>query len=510
MQIPDVTTYESHSKLAFHVQLPKLPIRPTKKLECPENDVFCMTDMLLNTIMEDYRDAITEVASQKNHRDKRFLGLLAAGAAGAVLGGYMVHSVMSQFAKPLYARPEDIGTYINKLRQSVSENQRALFLAETNISKFADDMVRTVRNIQREFLISHRKQERSNLVDLNILKLLNVKIERDWFSLSTLSCTQHTIPEKMIPPPNLIKELRKLEMLLFLDGKQLAIPISNIYEYYKIPIVDCIFSTDKATIVVNIPIKRSDTNWQLFEIIPSKFAFNGQVCELYPQDARYLAVSSQKSVLLDHHNSRHCSMHDHRLCLIPQCTQDSSESLDCAIGMLYNKPVSELSKSCAFRCSTNTQLIVSQVEETLNVTCPNGNEFFRFNKTGAVEVHLRCKCTMVVDGVRSIPAPFFCLPELPHSEYVFRTSPNFWSAIDSAIGSKEQYFHEHSNITIDPTWNANVAVLNLTKPEMSVPPEEFHIANYFDLERSWLLALTFVTLIVVAEVNYILVAFLRL
>jgi len=164
---------------------------------------------------------------------------------------------------------------------------------------------------------------------------------------------------------------------------------------------------------------------------------------------------------------------------VPPNTMESSESLQCAVGMLKGKSVEELSKTCAFRCSSNSELVINQIDQntmiltnadTLNVTCAGKTNRYIFPRLGAIELYLDCGCKAVVEGLTLKPS-FPCFGPRGESHKIYHVIPDLWSKLRTAVGMfSHTRFRNHTEI-LDNEWMNNIPVLNFTTEIPTPLPE---------------------------------------
>ena len=160
----------------------------------------------------------------------------------------------------------------------------------------------------------------------------------------SLRCQGKLLPAVFLDVDKLYYRLFDLKLRLERHNKALAIRLDNFDQYFKIPIADCVKTGTKVAVIINVPIRRRDNDWRLYKLHHSKFAFMNQTCSIYPMDNHFLARSSRMSVLITSEMLSHCTVYDHGLCLVPEHTRDTSESVSCAVGLAVTRPISELRK----------------------------------------------------------------------------------------------------------------------------------------------------------------------
>jgi hypothetical protein len=230
-------------------------------------------------------------------------------------------------------------------------------------------------------------------------------------------------------------------------------------------------------------------------MIHVKFAYEGQVCDLYPHEASILAVSRDHIVLITNHLLPQCNVHEHKLCMIPAYAQQSTQVLNCAAGVLKRKSVKELYNSCSFRCAKNSDLLISQIDaHTLIVTnakeiiikCGNTTEHYSPHAFGAVELHLSCKCNFLIDG-KDVKQPFPCVESGDTDFKVIQSVPILWTVLDHAIGKDSILITSNHSQLMKDDWHKVIPVMNMTTGEVSIPDP---VVKGMSMDIIWLISLT--------------------
>lgn len=134
--------------------------------------------------------------------------------------------------------------------------------------------------------------------------------------------------------------------------------------YLKLAIADCEFSQTNALVTINMPIVRQAPDWRLYDRrIHRKLSYKGQVCDLQvPARSTISCLKQEKHFLINRHLLQYFNVFKYQLCTIPPYVKESSHSLSCVVGQFERKSVSQITKSCAFCCCTDTRLIINQIE----------------------------------------------------------------------------------------------------------------------------------------------------
>lgn len=292
------------------------------------------------------------------------------------------------------------------------------------------------------------------------------------------ACKSKTIPLPVITPPILKADLTRLSVRLEQLNMQLAIPIENLSQYYKIPIADCAMSDHSLVIHLKIPITQRKTSWKLYELLTTPFGWFNDTCILM-HETTYLAVSGQHLRPITGAGLHLCRPYDNKLCYIPRFSTGASYGPECTFKMYKGATIAELNKHCSYRCHTSRSMIISEVNEdtyvithppkSLLVNCPLYitpiQEKF-LNQPGALQLHLPCNCSLQA-GVQKLISPRFpCTGEATSPPQLIQIIPAVWTSLKTyKINPLATDTHPtYDNITevLHKNWTLDVPHLNLS------------------------------------------------
>jgi len=266
-------------------------------------------------------------------------------------------------------------------------------------------------------------------------------------------CRSSMIPDNLISLDTLREKFKDLNTKIKVHGYIVALKVENADELLKIPIADCMFTEKSVFVVINIPIVRISSQCQLYEVVHTNFAFENQTCSLYPQEASYIAESHTQIVFINSYLLRHCSIHELGMCLMPLNTMESADSLQCAVGILQRKPIEDLRNSCLFKCSDNSELIITQVDDNhvfltnVDILTENCSGFppvsHHFDKIGSNELKMSCSCSYTANNRKLVPS-LTCFEQEKDNDYhvnVFQTIPKMWSNEKFAVSFFSERIH---------------------------------------------------------------------
>ena len=158
-------------------------------------------------------------------------------------------------------------------------------------------------------------------------------------------CTQHRIPNFLVPHNEFKSAVMELEKKARSFNKKVAVPIENVSIAYEVFHTTCHYSEDAVTVIVNIPLADLYNKWVVYQVVPMKFAYDQYICSLVPAVRRYIAKQKNKIVEIDPTISRHCQVGNQTLCRIPRHEFDPSSPLQCVSDIIDGRPNAALAKS---------------------------------------------------------------------------------------------------------------------------------------------------------------------
>lgn len=291
------------------------------------------------------------------------------------------------------------------------------------------------------------------------------------------SCKNNNIPLTIIPPPVLNADLKKLAQNLKKIGMKLTIPIKQISRYYKLPIAECIMSSESISTHVKIPITQVSKNWKLLELQSTPFGWHNETCTLM-HDHMYLAVDNNNTRPITGAGLHQCKPYQDRLCYIPRFATDSTYGPLCAFKMYLGATVDELKQHCSFRCHSSKALVISEVSEnTYHITHATENAFVRcpnrktqidkkfIGQPGSLELKLPCNCSLYIEGKRIIPARLPCASDAIENFETTHVLPASWTTLKSFhFNVNEKRNPEYKNLSecLNKNWTFNVPHINLS------------------------------------------------
>lgn len=175
----------------------------------------------------------------------------------------------------------------------------------TNVTKILNSVHTTLDKFQNSFKFGNKNIDTlySNVLSLslrtNIFLYKHIYISR--FEEIHTHCKNHLIPQSLVPSKTLLLDLANLNDKLKPINYTLAIPLSELHQYYNIPLLSCISTPSNTILNVRIPVKSIRKSWTLYRYLPIPLAWKNQTCSLAHEDL-ILARSNSNTVLLVENN----------------------------------------------------------------------------------------------------------------------------------------------------------------------------------------------------------------
>ena len=126
--------------------------------------------------------------------------------------------------------------------------------------------IQTIRNVTKQYISEFNSYiggvwsldslmlQHVMQMSLQQLRLLDTIRHADMIT----QCRRHLIPATVVSAEMLRQSVGNLSNHVSKKGYELVIPISDADSYYKIPIAECLFSSDNVLVTVKIPLRRAE------------------------------------------------------------------------------------------------------------------------------------------------------------------------------------------------------------------------------------------------------------
>ncbi|KYB24698.1 hypothetical protein TcasGA2_TC031841 [Tribolium castaneum] len=316
---------------------------------------------------------------------------------------------------------------------------------------------------------------------LNLKRTLNNLRTMEENEIAT-ACKQHLIPQTILPPAILRKDLQKLALHIQQHDQELAIPMSNIWMLYTLPISDYTLTGGNLTIQARIPIRRKGYTWTLYELISAPFAWYNHTCRIQ-HESTYVAISNGKKIetrTISGVSLHHCRPFENKLCFLPRFSADSIHGPTCVGKLISGGSIEELGSHCPMTCYRSQALTITEIEdEIFTMTHIDEKASIRCNahettigptsdkiQPGARKIHVPCHCTLISREEVLIEKRYPCIEQEVKEVSVVHVIPAIWSSLGSLVlgefRQKDQLRFTNVSQCLNLNWTLTVPHLNLT------------------------------------------------
>ncbi|KAL1516372.1 hypothetical protein ABEB36_000291 [Hypothenemus hampei] len=368
--------------------------------------------------------------------------------------------------------------YEQQLKTTLNETERHIQLISHSLQGFQKRAFAAEKSQKRQIDFIARNEFHTIKQGITVTRLLHRQ--------AILSaCKEHKLPSSIVHPQVLQKDLLSLGKELQAADQKLAIPLADLFRYYKLSITECSFTSSKLFVLVKIPILRRTKTWELFELVTVPFAWYNQTCAI-PHRSLYLAankgIGSRKAETrqISGTGLHQCRPYHDRLCFIPHFSSDALEGPECARTLFQGGTVQEISQHCPLECHPSTTMSISEVlENTYILTHPKAPLYMvcnnittrlpdQYKHQGSVKLKLDCSCHLETIGEILIPRRFPCstTTEKPYYTHII---PALWSHFPALVlDVHEQHtLPTYSSMEgcLNDNWTLTIPHLNLTSHE---------------------------------------------
>ncbi|CAG9760300.1 unnamed protein product [Ceutorhynchus assimilis] len=341
----------------------------------------------------------------------------------------------------------------------------------------------------QSYLNSHDYAELDNFREIykNLLKSFELLLVLRKNELLNY-CRFHFISVFTITPSKLLKELRTISNEIKKFDHVLAIPFTQLSQYYQLPISDCTLSERFTIITVRIPVKANHMLWKLYELIPVPFAWYNDTC-IFLQQNHYVAVASNSTA---HDGSilsvrpitgtmlRECQPYKDKLCYLPTFLADTSFGSDYSKNMLMGGTIQDISRICPLRCHNANSTVVSKIDNAVFVIT-HPKKFTKlecqstthqlpdvlYEQPGAIELKIPCHCKLSVNNEILIGTRFPCRKTNIFKSMAVHVLPATWSTLKSFLITFDKNLLSHPVFTdlnecLNYNWSLTIPYLNLS------------------------------------------------
>ncbi|KAF5281037.1 hypothetical protein FQA39_LY05242 [Lamprigera yunnana] len=238
--------------------------------------------------------------------------------------------------------------FINNLRQRLRNSVQQINAKSEIFNKYYETVSNNLVEVRTRIdNIDRYNKELKNIIGKGFDKTdTKIRIERLTVQAEVLNtCKDHKIPALIVQPLGLAADLTALEKDINSKNYRLAIQVEQLSKYYKLDIADCTVADQKIYIHIRVPIIQGKTEWKLYELITTPFAWNDETC-IIMHDTLYIAVNEKAIVsavkVISETALRHCKPYHDKLCYLPKFESDALFGPRCAYEMFIGATVEEL------------------------------------------------------------------------------------------------------------------------------------------------------------------------
>lgn len=505
-RIPDAVLYESSVPLYYKTVWPSLDI-----VQLPKDNVnlgFCSLQSDVKCILFKWIKYVDKVVGQKikvinsSFGDNLFedQGHPRGKRALNFMGDFMHYCcgvATTKELKPLFTNEQSLRNFDVQLQTQLKEAYAEIGDLTLNISDYSRQVEATFAQVINVGMnlskVIDRLQEqesvRANEVDQKLYGLLQVAAHSVARQVQTQQliarleltsqCREKKIPTIVVQPHILLNDLTKLTNLIKPDGYELVIPFSDITSYFKLDIADCVISDNTILVTVKIPIRKFNSNWKLYEVIGTPFAWNNNTCVLQ-HETTYLAINHDVMMPIKGSALHDCQPHHNVLCYVPRYMSDVVSNSACVRKLFTGASIQELSSVCIFSCTPGSTPSVNRVDdETYVVTHGTGSLQMqcRYHQSrnlsmphegmpGALEVKVPCDCQLSLGNQVLVSVNYPCNTNATSIFSLIHVIPAAWSKLKSLnvnsmqthVSSSFETFQE----CLDHEWPIKIPHLNVS------------------------------------------------
>ncbi|KAL1487945.1 hypothetical protein ABEB36_015328 [Hypothenemus hampei] len=493
-KLPDTITYEATIPLSYETAWTEAVFSAIEERDTPCYDTAaegsCATHYQFKALAKAFAEEIrlldntyqmNNMRETNNSRHKRALDFIGEGFS------WCCGLATDQKLKLIEGDEASVRRRLDTITDTISSSLRAMAQDTTRFSQYEEQVRSTFQETERrlKFMGTHLQQIQKNAAKSGTTTpgITVARLLRKQSILS--SCQDHKLSSSILHPTVLQEDLLKLSADLRLSQQELAIPVTDIYRYYKLPLTECSFTTSKLFVLIKIPILQTKKRWELFELVTVPFAWYNQTCSI-PHRPLYLAANKLSAAPVTETRQisgtglHQCRPYHDKLCYISRFSPEALEGPECAKKLFTGGTVNEISQHCPIKCNPSTHMIVSEVlEDTyivthpvtpLTITCGTNKTTLpdKYNHQGALKIRLACSCYLEAGSEVLIPSRFPCLDSANRPVYA-HIIPGIWSNLKTFVlnvhDQRQLPTYADMDECLNANWSIEIPHLNVTFQE---------------------------------------------
>jgi len=145
--------------------------------------------------------------------------------------------------------------------------------------------------------------------------------------------SNHRIPRAILTDEIIQDRLSKIVTTMTSDGFAFATDINGLW---SLPITNCHFSHSTLHVTINVPLKRVNKEYKLYEVIKFPFQYKDSQC-VVNDVTEYVAKVGRSIIPLTGITSKNCMPYDREYCYVPMNERDATPFTGCATALMSSK-----------------------------------------------------------------------------------------------------------------------------------------------------------------------------
>ncbi|KAL1488598.1 hypothetical protein ABEB36_014402 [Hypothenemus hampei] len=510
-KLPDTITYEATIPLSYETDWVEtlFPTPEEKEAPCYDTTGNCDTRYQFKALGKAFAEEIhlldniyhmSTIRINRTGRTKRALDFIGEGFS------WCCGLATDQKLRLIEGDEASVRRRLDTLTDTVASSLHAMTQDTTQFRNYEEQVRSTFQETERRIRTMGihllKIQQKSEKSDQQLQAILHTVVHNELMAFKhsitiarllrkqtiLSSCQDHRLPSSIVDPTTLKADLLKLAAVLRESQQELAIPLADIFLYYKLPLTECSFTTAKMFLLLKVPILQAKKRWELFELVTVPFAWYNQTCSI-PHRPLYLAANTLQTPFTTETRQitgtglHQCKPYHDKLCYVSRFSPEALEGPECAKILFTGGTIQEISQHCPINCNPSTHMVIAEVlEDTyivthptapLSIVCGTNTTVLpaKYNRQGALKVQLACSCHLRAGTEVLIPARFPCRDTRNHAQYT-HIIPGIWSNLKTFILDRHDQHRLPTYTNMDECLNANWSIeiphLNITYQETTL------------------------------------------
>ncbi|XP_065213114.1 uncharacterized protein LOC135840476 isoform X1 [Planococcus citri] len=468
-EIENIVVYEKSIPYKFILNYTFLNSNPTNSsYEYPPNTNCEMKDEC--TYTHDFYKALTRLDSfidnqlQQTRFDAKILNEHSRRKRSFLLGKlygnfleFCCDVVTKDDLYPLFVNQQELTANYKNLKEALIETHADIFNISTELKSFSKLIHANIEMITQTIdTLSTTLEKFADLFAADrstypvLISILEKTFYNSFFSSIIEHCKEHKLPSSIISPESLKYYIEVLKTNIEKFNYTIAIPTSEILEYYTRSITHCQISEQQILLEIRVPLKKINSDWKLFKYTPIYFRNKEELCILNTEQM-LIAFDSGKQIIREITGTalKKCDL-SRQLCFLDYF-DSTYESPECAKSLILGKQLQELNTVCNFKCEhMHSKTIIRKIQENIYIIS-NPQKFLflhnssksdtipleiNYNQSGAIKIQLPCDFELLLKTDEEtqilIPQGFPCIKTSENTLHLNRLLPLQWTKLDNS------------------------------------------------------------------------------